>query len=100
MFLEKRKVSHTPPSLVKLKIAESYLFEKEYTKASEVLDAALRIPDVPDRIRAVVFLRRGMASDGLGRRDRAKWDYRRALELDVDELTNKQAKGYLKSPPK
>ena len=84
------------PSLVKLKIAESFLFAKEYAKARESLNQALLIPDVPDRIRAVIFLRLGMALDGLGRRDAARWDYRRALELDADPLTNKQAKRRLK----
>lgn len=86
------------PSLVKLKIAESYLFAKEYRDATKTLNDALRIPTVPDRIRALIFLRRGMASDGLGRRDAAEWDYRRALNLDVDDLTNKQAKRYLAKP--
>ena len=31
-------------------------------------------------------------------RDAAKWDYRRALRLDVDKLTNKQAERYLRKP--
>ena len=86
------------PALVLLKIAESYLFAKNYRRASDNLRAALEIPDIPDRIKAVIFLRRGMASDATGHRDRARADYRRALTLNVDKLTNKLAKRYLTKP--
>jgi len=85
------------PSLVKLKIAESYLFAKEFDEASRSLEDALRVPDVPDRIKAVIYLRRGMASEGLGKTDAAEWDYRRALQVDADKLTNRQAKTYLRN---
>ncbi len=86
------------PSLIRLRLAESYLFAKNYEQASKQLEAALGLPNVPERIKAVIFLRRGNSSDGLGRRDAATWDYRRALALDADELTNKLAKRYLKKP--
>ena len=86
------------PSLIRLKLAESYLFAKDYETASKELDAALGLPDIPERIKAVIFLRRGNSSDGLGRRDAAEWDYRRALRVDADKLTNKLAKRYLKKP--
>jgi tetratricopeptide (TPR) repeat protein len=86
------------PSLIKLKLAESYLFAKDYQKASTQLEAALELPDVPAGIRAVIFLRRGNASDGLGRRDAAQWDYRRALGLDADKMTNELAERYMKKP--
>lgn len=86
------------PSLIRLKLAESYLFAKDYRRAGQQLQAALELPDVPDAIRAVIFLRRGNTSDGLGRRDAAQWDYRRALDLDADNVTNTLAKRYLKKP--
>ncbi len=86
------------PSLVLLKIAESYLFAKNFRRANDDLRKALEVPDIPDRIKAVIFLRRGMASDATGRRARARADYRRTLTLNVDKLTNKRAKCYLRKP--
>ena len=86
------------PSLVLLKIAESYLFAKNFRRANDNLRRALEVPDIPDRIKAIIFLRRGMASDATGRRDRARADYRRTLTLNVDNLTNKRANRYLRKP--
>ena len=84
--------------MVRLKLAESYLFAKNYHQASKELDSALGIANVPDHIKALIFLRRGNASDGLGHRDAATWDYRRSLQLDADGVTNQLAKRYLKNP--
>jgi len=86
------------PSLIRLKIGETYLFGKQFEKASTQMDAALSLPNVPETVKAVVFLRRGMASDALGLRDAAKWDYRRALRLDADKITNRLAKRYSRKP--
>ena len=86
------------PSLVLLKIAESYLFANNFRRANDNLRRALEVPDIPDRIKAVIFLQRGMASDATGRRDRARADYRRTLTLNVDKLTNNRAKRYLRKP--
>ena len=85
-------------SMLRLKLAESYLFAKNFARASMELDRALGAPWVPDHIKARIFLRRGMASDALGRRKAAEWDYRRALTLDVDESTNELARRYSKKP--
>ena len=85
-------------SMLRLKLAESYLFAKNFARASTELDRALGAPWVPDHIKARIFLRRGMASDALGRRKAAEWDYRRALTLDVDESTNELARRYSKKP--
>jgi tetratricopeptide (TPR) repeat protein len=87
-----------PRSLVLLRLSESYLFAKNYDATARELERALSIPDVPDGIRAQVFLRRGMTSDATGGRVAAKWDYRRAVDLDVDEITTGLAKRYLKEP--
>ena len=71
-------------SMLRLPLAESHLFAKNFAMASTELDRALGASWVPDHIKARIFLLRGMASDGLGRRKAAEWDYRRALTLDVD----------------
>lgn len=86
------------PSLIHLKIGEAYLFDKKFEEAGRELDRALGTPGVPERIKAVVFLRRGMASDGAGVRAAARADYRRALRMDVDSVTNRLAKRYMKDP--
>jgi len=83
------------PSLVLLKIAESHLFAKNFRRANDILRKALEVPDIPNHIKAVIFLRRGMVSDATGHRDRARADYRRTLTLNVDKPTNKLAKRYL-----
>jgi tetratricopeptide (TPR) repeat protein len=85
-------------AIVLLKIGESELFAKRFIAASDSLNLALSEPDVPDYVRARIFLRRGMSSDGRGRRSEAKWDYRRALSLDADSVTNKLARTYSKIP--
>ncbi len=87
-----------PSSLIRLKIGESLLFGKNFARASEELNEALSHPGVPAPIKAQIFLRRGMASDGLGNRRAAEWDYRRALRLDADKITNRLAKRYLDEP--
>lgn len=87
-----------PPSLVFLRLGESYLFAKNYPQAARELDRALAIPGVPDWVRAQIFLRRGMCSDAQGRRVAAKWDYRRVLKLDDDSVISKLAERYLDQP--
>ena len=85
-------------SLVQLRIGESHLFGKKFARAAESFDLALREPNVPDYLRARIFLRRGMASDGQNNRAAAKWDYRRARSLDADKVTNRLARRYEKRP--
>ncbi|HXV59630.1 MAG TPA: tetratricopeptide repeat protein [Vicinamibacteria bacterium] len=86
------------PAFVRLKLAESLLFAKNYEEASRQLDLAFQTPDVPAWIKAPLFLRRGMVSDALGARRAAEWDYRRARSLDTDEVTNRLADRYLAAP--
>lgn len=86
------------PSLIFLRLGESYLFAKSYDEAARNLDRALGIPDVPDWVRAQIFLRRGMCSDARGHRVAAEWDYRRVLKLDNDTLVGKLAERYLDRP--
>ena len=84
--------------IVLVKLGETYLFQKRYERAFTVFEGALEVPDVSDQTKAWIFLRRGMAHDGRGQRKAAEWDYRRALKLDADKLTNRLAKRYLKKP--
>ena len=86
------------PALIRLRLAESFLFEKSYARAAQELEAALGIAGTPDPIKARIFLRRGMVSDAMGARSAARADYRRALRLDVDRVTNGLAKRYLARP--
>lgn len=90
--------AYVEPAFVRLKIGESYLFAKEFVSAARQFELGLGMPGVPDRVRAQLFLRRGNSSDGLGRRSAAEWDYRRALRLDVDAITNSLAERYLDQP--
>ena len=87
-----------PRSLVLLRLSESLLFAKNYEGAARELERALSVPDVPEGIRAQIFLRRGMTSDAAGERVAAKWDYRRAIALEADEVTTALAKRYLREP--
>lgn len=87
-----------PPSLVFLRLGESYLFAKDYEQSARELDRALGIPGVPDWVRAQTFLRRGMCSDARGHRVAAEWDYRRVLKLDTDSVVSALAERYLDKP--
>jgi tetratricopeptide (TPR) repeat protein len=86
------------PSLVFLRLGETYLFAKSYEAAARELDRALGIPGVPDWVRALTFLRRGMCSDARGHRAAAEWDYRRVLRLDADSAVSRLAERYLDQP--
>lgn len=83
------------PALVFLRLGESRLFAKDHAGAARDLERALETPGAPDWLRSQVFLRRGMASDGLGLRSAAESDYRRVVRLDTDPQTARLAKQYL-----
>ena len=61
-------------------------------------DEALVRPDIPDRVRSVLHLRRGQAYDSLDRREEARTEYEATIHLNTDKSSHRLAKRYLKEP--
>ena len=84
--------------LIELRLGEAYLFPRDAREAESWFTTAIDRDDAPERVLAALLLRRGMSRDRLRRRDDAKGDYEKVLELDVDDAINRTAKRYIKKP--
>jgi tetratricopeptide (TPR) repeat protein len=87
-----------PPSLVLLRLGESYLFDGRFENAVDRFEEALATPDLVETTEALLYLRRGQAYDGLDKRQEALADYRKTIRLNVDKASRRQAKRHLNEP--
>ena len=101
-FLERRDAGFgnfhlAPGGLAELRLGESWLFEERWEEAETAFSEGLQSSPPPD-IRAILHFRRGNARDGLGQRQRARFDYNRVRQLGGDEVVEDWAQELLKTP--
>jgi tetratricopeptide (TPR) repeat protein len=87
-----------PPSIISLRLGESFLFDAKFKEALAHFDDGLRPPDLSDTVRSLIHLRRGQAYDGLKRREEARAEYDITVNLNADKASRRLAKRYLKKP--
>ena len=73
------------PGLVEAQLGEALVFEERWEEAEAVLTRGLEAgPN--DEIRSILYLRRGNARDGAGRRPEALYDDGEVIRTDADDV--------------